>query len=820
MSRLFDLDAVELSIIEGDRRSTPPEMGRLDIDDETTFFVLVELSAPVEMWDDVSALLVQTAIQGFTLAKGGETRALQKAAEDANRALVFENEDLPPEDRMWAGVNMALVKGDTLYLAQAGPALTYVARGAKATRFPKTTDPADVNDTNRETLRPLGEQRRVHVRFARFHLQPGDVFVLSASHLPSLVAHERVRNILQQADAYDIGDALTDVVGENDYSALIVQVQPHSAPPTPASPTRSKPAVATPSPSAPSSATMAHEPATQTTRPRTVAHAHRASVTMPQPRPRPRPATLDEDDAPPAHERAPLVPRPATSLLERLLAHVDSWGRRTVHLADVARTEAFATERVARLFYLFGAFLLMLLALLLHAIEWLLALYASIVPPLWKRLVPFFDAAALSLWDALGWFWYQIVGTARNVLPGVKPAPPRQRRSTTQPPDQQGRHFYPTASIVVPVVVILMALFFFWRSGAVNSQTWEETLVAADTQIALAEQLDLAGDREGARQAILQARLALDEAADMRPKAKEVTLLEARLAQIEARVLRSVRVDPQPLATFGASIAPGELVVRGSVVYVLDRAEGRIFAFDATQPPAGALDRLPPTLGPEIAPVRQPLRLMTWMPSGGSRTLEALLALGETDLYEYLPSDVVRLVPFFLPAQGDIVALGHYQGNLYLLDRAAKQVWKYVPDTVGTYTTPPITWGEAEAQAQLTTPVDFAIDGDIYFLEADGTVVKMTAGAVRPFVLEDVSPPLENAVALFTDELAPDSPMTYLYLATPDRVLVFDKQGRLFAQYTSTSEWGTIVDVAADETSGLVYVLTTHGVYAFPLRAP
>jgi len=116
--------------------------------------------------------------------------------------------------------------------------------------------------------------------------------------------------------------------------------------------------------------------------------------------------------------------------------------------------------------------------------------------------------------------------------------------------------------------------------------------------------------------------------------------------------------------------------------------------------------------------------------------------------------------------------------------------------------------------------VDFAIDGDIYFLEADGTVIKMTAGTVRPFTLEDVSPPIENAVALFTDELVPDSPMTYLYLATPDRLLVFDKQGGLFAQYTSTSEWGAIVDIAADETSGLVYVLTTRGVYAFPLRAP
>lgn len=819
MSRLFDLDTVELSIIEGERRSTPPEMGRLDIDDETTLFVLVELSAPVEVWDDVSALLVQTAMQGFSLAKGGETRALQKAAEDANRALVFENEDLPPEDRMWAGVNMALVKGDTLYLAQAGPALTYVARGAKTTRFPKTTDPAQANDTDRETLRPLGEHRRVQVRFARFHLQPGDVFVLSASHLPSLVAHERVRHILQQADAYDIADDLTDVVGENDYSALVVQVQPHhEPPPPPPPPTRSKPAVATP-PAQPQPAT-AHESPTSATTSHTATHAHRASATMPKPRPRPRPTLLDEDDAPPAHEHAPLVPRPATSLLERLLAQVDSWGRRTIHLADVARTEAFATERVARLFYLFGAFLLMLLALLLHALEWLLALYASLVPPLWQRLVPLFDAAALRLIDALGWLWYQIVSTARHALPGVESAPPRQRRSTTQPPDQQGRHFYPTASIVVPVVLILAALFVFWRSGAVNSQTWQEILTTADTQIALAEQLDLAGDREGAQQAILQARVALNEAADMHPDAKEVALLEARLAQIEARVLRVVRVDPQPLATFGSSVAPGEFVVRGPAVYVLDRAEGRIFTFDTTLPPTEPLDRLPPVLGPEIAPVRQPLRLMTWMPTGGSRTLEALLALGETDLYEYLPSGVVRLVPFFLPAQGDIVALGHYQGNLYLLDRAAKQVWKYVPDSAGTYTTPPTTWIEADAQAQLTMPVDFTIDGDIYFLEADGTVVKMTAGAVRPFALESVSPPIENAVALFTDELAPDRPMTYLYLATPDRVLVFDKQGGLFAQYTSTSEWGTITDVAADETSGLIYVLTTRGVYAFPLRAP
>ncbi|KPL88642.1 NHL repeat-containing protein [Ardenticatena maritima] len=819
MSRIFDLETVELSIIEGDRRSTPPEMGRLDIDEETTLFVLVELSAPVELWDDVSALLVQTAVQGFSLAKGGETRALQKAAEDANRALVYENEDLPPEDRMWAGLNMALVKGDTLYLAQSGPALTYVARGAKTTHFPKTTDPDRVNDADRETLRPLGEQRRVQVRFARFHLQPGDVFVLSASHLPSLIEHETVREILQQTDAYDIADDIADMVGENDYSALIVQVQPRTEP-TPSTSTRTPtPRQHTPAPEPTPATTVVEEPTPAATR-QTTTHAHRAATAMPKPRPRPRPNLDDNADAPPTRDHAPLLPRPTHGLLERLLAQVDTWGRRTIHLADVARTEAFATERVARLFYLFGAFLLMLLALILHALEWLLALYASLVPPLWQRLVPILDAAALALLDGMGWLWYQITSTARNVLPGVKPAPPRQRRSTTQPPDHQGRHFYPIASVVVPILLIMAAVLLFWRSGAVNSQAWQEILTAADTQIALAEQLDLAGDREGAQQAILQARVALDEAADMRPDAKEVALLEARLAQIEGRVLRIVHVEPQALATFGASVVPGELVVRGSAVYVLDRAEGRIWWFDATQPPTEPLDRLSPVLAPNGTTVRQPLRLMTWMPTGGTRTTEALLALGGAELYEYLPSGLVRFVPSYIPAEAEIVSLGHYQGNLYLLDSTARQVWKYVPDNVGTYTTPPTEWVQPDAQAELTAPVDFAIDGDIYFLEADGGVVKMTAGQVRPFTLEPVSPPIEAPVALFTDELAPDRPMFYLYIATQDRVLVFDKQGALFAQYTNAADWGAITDVAADETSGLIYVLTTRGVYAFPLRAP
>ncbi|MBA3531938.1 MAG: hypothetical protein H0T73_08475, partial [Ardenticatenales bacterium] len=131
------LEVVKLSLVDGQRRQTPPEIGQIAAR-RGVLYVLVEVSAPTEAWDQASRQIITKAINTFAASKLGETPALQAAAEAVNEFLLTRNKGLPKQDHIWAGFNAAFIREDQLYLAQAGPALTYISRGESLTRFPKS----------------------------------------------------------------------------------------------------------------------------------------------------------------------------------------------------------------------------------------------------------------------------------------------------------------------------------------------------------------------------------------------------------------------------------------------------------------------------------------------------------------------------------------------------------------------------------------------------------------------------------------------------------------------------------------------------------
>lgn len=787
---------VELSLVEGERRSSPPEMAWAETP-HGTLFVLVELSAPADMWDDVSSLLVDVAIEAVTLSKGSVTAALQEAAERVNRALLIENERLPPEDQIWAGLNMVCQQDENLIMAQAGPALTYIARGTRVTRFPKTAE--ELETETHPSAAPLGDDRRVHTRLARFHLRPGDIVVLSASHLPALASEEAIERALTRGDAGDVAEALAALAKGQDYSALVLQAEPATARqevipvvPEPAKPSPSKP-----------------PPAPPPTRPPSVGP-------RPKTPPRPAPPTSEEQRVVlrPISGRGRRAPRgrPTRSepLSERLRPRRAQAGQLLSRLTG-------GTTAVGRRLAAWG---ILAFALLLRALEAGLEVYERSLVPLWRRLLPALDALAIEgtmLARALGRRGAAVV---RHMLPGTQPAEqPKRKREVRPSPSPEGRTFYPFTAIAVPVVVILLATLVYWRVTRVDIARFNELIVSAQAEIAQAEQ----ADRTSAGVLLISIQQKLDEAEAIRPGSEEVAALRQRLARLEERVARIQRVEATRLVPLSPEADPADIVYANGTIYVLDLNKGAVFTMPAAvdQDPT-PLDKRTPLAGPGLpAPGR--VLFITWMPPGGTRAYSALVGLTEEGAFEFVPSDASRPLRrlSFAPVAGEIMDVGHYNGNLYLLDRTARQIWKYVPDVTGGYGDPPAPWMKPEAQAALKAPIRLAIDGDIYVLEADGRVIKMTVGELRPFELEPVIPPLEAPVALFTDEQAPDVPLRYLYVAERNRVLVFDKQGKLVVQFWPRpgAEWGEVRDLAADESNGFIYLLTTTGVWQLSMTA-
>jgi hypothetical protein len=195
-----------------------------------------------------------------------------------------------------------------------------------------------------------------------------------------------------------------------------------------------------------------------------------------------------------------------------------------------------------------------------------------------------------------------------------------------------------------------------------------------------------------------------------------------------ARIVRLA--EPAPLVALpGQATDDRVLVAPGGLPYVLNRT-------------ADQVDRL---AGGVLAPVLRrgqvvgedtvgELEDLFVIPGAGAARVLALDAAGS--LWDLGGDRVTRVQRAELPGWQSVTRAAGFGTNLYALDRAAGQIWRYIPAGVGAFTAPGTGW-LAEA-ARMVDTVDLAIDGNVYLLGADGGVRKFVDGSPSPFQLAEV----------------------------------------------------------------------------------
>lgn len=160
---------------------------------------------------------------------------------------------------------------------------------------------------------------------------------------------------------------------------------------------------------------------------------------------------------------------------------------------------------------------------------------------------------------------------------------------------------------------------------------------------------------------------------------------------------------------------------------------------------------------------------------------------------------------------GEIVDMEGFQGNLYLLDPAKRQIWKYIPIADGFSTVRRYLPSEP---AQLAEAVSFAIDGTIWVLLKNGSILSYLNGEKQSFSVKDLEPAFSNPTRIFTSEHD-----NYLYVLDPSntRVVVLKKDGTYHAQYKS-SKMTQALAVFADEKQERLYLVTREAIFAVPLK--
>ncbi len=339
-------------------------------------------------------------------------------------------------------------------------------------------------------------------------------------------------------------------------------------------------------------------------------------------------------------------------------------------------------------------------------------------------------------------------------------------------------------------------------------------------------------DDEQARRLIQFSQEQLNQASQFFPDHPEVRKLRAEILDYQARLNKVVGLMAGfdlPLITFDDPAANPETVfINGLSVYVLDTGRN---VFERYQLDDATSDRLATNIenprlllsageaveGRTVGQLAQAI----WAPTEGNRTATGPLIMDHS-LQLFGINEGLGPVNVAMAENNALQFVNNmyfYGGNIYLQDSVGNQFWRYRPSGVN-YLNPPEPYFPADTPVDLKSAIDIGIDGDVWLLYPNGSMLRFLSGEQKPFALEQVEPPLTQAVALWVNQEDGPSGRIFIADAATNRVLVFDKMGRLLAQLTPLEHPNALKnlkDIYVDELSNTLYLLTKSALYQSPV---
>ena len=429
--------------------------------------------------------------------------------------------------------------------------------------------------------------------------------------------------------------------------------------------------------------------------------------------------------------------------------------------------------------------------------------------------LPFFKKIFRSISDFIARLFHRI--NKRKSAPRSRGAFPARRFSTPRRPGynlprssrrglvQNIKNKFlglPRSSQIMIAVITVLILGFFISIVVLSTEkkeervdsSKEELIVSAQHKEKEATDAMIYNDEDLARERLNEISKILSDNPSLRDDyPTEVADLETKIAQQTEKINHIIRIDDPIIAadvSDNLDVGLSQITLLNDVPYTFNTKANDIYTIDE------AIKKLE-TLPIDIADPDQ----FTLFANNYDRN-SILLYTNAPSINEFTPVDNSITALSFIPGLSDSTPtdLKAYGDKVYVLDKANNQIYKHERTIDGF--TKGTTWVISEAD--LSDATSLAIDGDVYVLKSDGTILKFLSGELQDFNvtgLEDT--PLENPTRIMTD-LAYDN----LYIIDPPskRVIVLDKEGALVNQYTSDS-FDDLKDIYALEPENKIYIL-------------
>lgn len=840
----FDVDVATISVVDGMWQDQPDNVAAFDearlgelARGRGNLYICLDVSGEVEGRSEVERALLEVIRDTFASSRGSVSFGLSEALRAANAFLFESNRQVARDVRRMAGVSAVVLRGNDLYIGQAGPAVVYVEASEKLARYPHESDwfieDAPLIAPQGTASAPLGIRREFACDLAHASVGAGDVFVLATRALTQLATTQELAIAFTERSAAEIASHLEELGEDTDLTALIAELADPRAPlvvgdmldmgvsatedasahieslPVPldalVSLDESEPPLESDEPEielvwddvvAPAQTAAAadaelnwdqSEDAQEfQVEPQSEIETEVEPEQIPQPVYAAAAAAMPLSQMPTAPAYEPTREEWEAELERR---RAERAARRAAQKENVTRAVGGAAGTMLSL----GAAVNGALSQAFGAVDW---------DGIGKQINRFLNLGVSALITFILLF-------VRLILPGAAPRSTSliPRRATSEPV------WLKAAALVLPVLFIALAFGRFMVEVGNASARYDQVVAQADTMV---KQAEVNPDKVQAREQLNAALKLIREAQAFRDTTKARGVLyriQDQLNEIDGVAV--LYFLPTITQLGGAQLK--QIAASDQDIFLLD-ARGAVYDFvvnDASGAGEPAQDDgVLLQVGAQVGDVPvEALQLLTVATLAQNKAQLVAVSSNALLVYDFGAAEWRATRIEDANRWGELRGIESFNGNIYLLDAKNNQIYRYSPNATG-YATTAVNYFPANAQPVLNKAVDIAIDGDVWILNDNGTVKRFRAGVAVPFELGALATPLKNPVAIFTRQ-AVDA--LYIADAGNQRIVEFDKNGTFVRQFKPYSEKGDVFqnlqDFTVNETKRKLYFINRDAAY-------
>jgi len=356
-------------------------------------------------------------------------------------------------------------------------------------------------------------------------------------------------------------------------------------------------------------------------------------------------------------------------------------------------------------------------------------------------------------------------------------------------------------TIIIIICLLLLTQGFIWQKQKINTLKNNQVYDSQVKEIkdkALSAETAIIFNTASAKQLLGEAEKLLNNLPqNTKEQIKKFTELKNNLTILSDKIWKVTNLtDPEVITDFKDIISTAQsksMSMKDAFLYVFTDGN-QVFAFNTAENQNVLLDSFERVNKASFFPKNNFLAVAT----------------ADNKFYKITENEKVN-IPIDLPSDlKNIDDLAFFGDNLYLLDKQAGQIWRlsYVNGKFSGAA------GWLKEKVDLNNTVSMAINGSIYLLQNNGSVIKLKYNKKEASAPLDVMPALKNPNKIWTAE---NSERVYILDKSTQRLVVMNTAGQIIVQFRS-DKFNDLKDLVVKEKEKTVYLL--NGAQIFKITLP